>query len=60
MQSRFQVQCCFMSTETIRIIRDLLGWAQGGHLGFHTAPELLKKRKKKKTEREREVGYRVV
>ena len=27
------VECCFMSTETIRLIRD-------GHLDFHTAPEL--------------------
>ena len=28
-----QVQCCFMSTETISAIR-------GGHLDFHTASEL--------------------
>ena len=28
-------QCCFASTETIRLIR-----AQDGHLDFHTAPEL--------------------
>ena len=32
------VQCCFTSTETIRLIRD--GGIQHGHLDFHTAPEL--------------------
>ena len=32
------IQCCFMSTETIRLIRD---WgAQDSHLDFRTAPEL--------------------
>ena len=32
------IQCCFMSTETIRLIRD---WgAQDGHLDFRMAPEL--------------------
>ena len=35
---RFLYQCCFTSTETIRLIRD--GEAQDGHLDFHTAPEL--------------------
>ena len=33
------VQCCFTSTETIRLIRTGSG-AQDGHLDFHTAPEL--------------------
>ena len=32
------VQCCFTSTETVRLIRT--GGAQDGHLNFHTAPEL--------------------
>ena len=37
----FQVQCCFTSTETIRTINLLgTGGAQGGHLDFHTPPEL--------------------
>ena len=31
------VQCCFTSTETVRLIRT---GAQDGHLEFHTAPEL--------------------
>ena len=33
---RLEIECCFMSTETVQIIRD----AQEGHLYFHTAPEL--------------------
>ena len=35
-QSRSTVQCCFTSTETVRLIRT----AQYGQLDFHTAPEL--------------------
>ena len=31
------VQCCFTSTETIRLVRT---GVQDGHLDFHTAPEL--------------------
>jgi len=31
------VQCCFTSTETVRLIRTE---ARDGHLDFHTAPEL--------------------
>ena len=33
-------ECCFTSTETVRLIRD--GGAQDGHLDFHAAPELSK------------------
>ena len=48
----FIVQCCFMSTETVRTIRDETVYrnsrdywgrdAQDDHTDFHTAPELSK------------------
>ena len=34
------VQCCFTSTETIRLVRMGSWGAQDGHLNLHTAPEL--------------------
>ena len=38
-QCRSTVQCCFTSTETVRLIRTV---STDGHLDFHRAPELWK------------------